>query len=409
MTATTHEQDANLFDDWTHDYARLSLRLDRLTPGTVDAWTGPPAWREQILREPLPTAEALHAAASALLDRLPAVKYAPRRTAYLVRQVTALEASARLLEGEEIGLIEQARLFFDIEVERVPEDQFAKAHQEMARILPGPGTLAERMAARRKQLEVRPEQITDMLERIVDELRKRTAQYISLPAGERIDLAFVQNQPWGGYNWYLGDAHSRIELNTDLPLHVHDLVDYMAHEGYPGHHTEHALREIRQFRGEGQGEFAVQLINTPECVVSEGIATSACSMVFPNDEEIAWTAAELLPALGMTMDVEEMVALKRARWMLRGVRGNAAIMLHEDGKTKDEVIDYLENWALLTPEEALKALEFIASPLWRTYTFTYTYGRDLLQPLLQGDDRFVVFERISSEPVYPTLLKDWAG
>jgi hypothetical protein len=336
------------------------------------------------------------------------MKDAPRRTAYLVRQVTALETTARLLEGDDIRLIEQARLFFDIEVERVPEDQFAKAHQELARILPGTGTLAERMAAWRKQLEVRPEQITDVLERSIDELRSRTAQYISLPAGERIDLAFVQNQPWGGYNWYLGNAHSRIELNTDLPLHVHDLVDYMAHEGYPGHHTEHALREIRQFHGEGQGEYAVQLINTPECVVSEGIATSACSMVFPNDEELAWTAAEVLPGLGIAMDVAEIVAVKRARWMLRDVRGNAAIMLHEDGKTQDEVADYLETWALLTPAEARKALEFIASPLWRTYTFTYTYGRALLQPLLQGPDRFRVFERISSEPVYPTLLREWA-
>jgi hypothetical protein len=279
----------------------------------------------------------------------------------------------------------------------------------MARILPGEGSLAERLAARRRQLEVRPEQLTGLLERIADELRSRTARHISLPAGECIEIAFVTNQPWGGYNWYLGDARSRIELNTDLPLHVNELVDYMAHEGYPGHHTEHALREMRQFRGEGHGEYAVQLINTPECVISEGIATSASSMVFPNDEDLIWTATELLPGLGITMDVGETVALKRARWMLRAVRGNAALMLHVEGKSADEVAAYLEQWALLTPVEARKALEFIGSALWRTYTFTYTYGRDLLEPLLQGEDRFAMFERISSEPVYPALLREWAS
>jgi hypothetical protein len=406
---TTSEATTNLFDDWTRDYALLGLRLDRLAPGTVDAWTGPPDWREQVLREPPTTAAVLRAAAGALLDRLPALGYAPRRMDFLLRQVRGLETSARLLDGEQVGLVEQARLFFDIDVERVPEDQFATAHQEMARILPGEGTLAERLAARRRQLEVRPEQLTGLLERIADELRIRTTRHMTLPANERIELAFVTNQPWGGYNWYLGEARSRIELNTDLPLHVHELVDYMAHEGYPGHHTEHALRETRQFHGEGHGEYAVQLINTPECVISEGIATSACSMVFPHDEELVWTASQLLPTLGMTMDVGETVALKRARRMLRSVRGNGALMLHVEGKSEDDVAAYLEQWALLTPVEARKSLEFIASPLWRTYTFTYTYGHDLLEPLLQGEDRFAVLERIATEPVYPALLREWAG
>jgi hypothetical protein len=132
-------------------------------------------------------------------------------------------------------------------------------------------------------------------------------------------------------------------------------------------------------------------------------------MVFPHDEELAWTASELLPALGMTMDVGETAALKRARWMLRSVRGNGALMLHVEGKSEDDVAAYLEQWALLTPVEARKSLEFIASPLWRTYTFTYTYGRDLLDPLLQSEDRFAVLERIATKPAYPALLREWAG
>jgi hypothetical protein len=406
MTSTEHGEE--LFDDWTRDYALLSLRLDRLTPGTVDAWTGPPAWRDDVLREPISSAANLRAAAADLLWRLPAMRYAARRTEYLRRQVVALETGARMLDGECIGLIEQARLLFDIHAEWTPEDRFAAAHAQLERVLPGAGTLAERMAARRRQLEIMPEQAAAVLDRIAEELRARTARHIALPAGESIEMAFVKNQPWAGYNWYLGGARSRIELNTDLPLHVDNLVDYMAHEGYPGHHTEHALREIRQFREQSQGEYAVQLINTPECVISEGIATCACPLVFPGDQEAAWIASELMPALGLTWDVEEASALRQAASTLRWVRGNAALLLHDQGKSEDQARGYLERWALQTPAEARKSLEFIASPLWRTYTFTYTHGRALLEPLLQADDRFAVFERVSSEPVYPSLLLEWA-
>ncbi len=403
------EDRAGLFDDWTRDYALLSLRLDRLAPGTVDAWTGPANWREAVLREPAPSAADLEHAATALLDSLPATGYAQARKDYLYRQVAALRASTRLLQGEIIGLTEQARVLFDLEVEMMPEDEFAHAHEALERALPGSGSLADRLAAYRRQLEVAPEQLPALLAHITADLRARTAEHITLPAGESIEVTLVRDQPWSGYNWYLGEARSRVEMNTDLPVHVHTLVDLMAHEGYPGHHTEHALRETRQYLRDGNAEYAVQLINTPECVISEGIATSACSVVFPGDADLAWTAEHLLPGIGIAMNVEQALAVRRAMWHARSVRCNAAILLHERGMGVDEVSAYLQRWALLTPKEAIKALEFIGSPLWRTYAFTYTYGRMLVQPLLLGDDRFAVLERISSEPVYPALLKDWAS
>ncbi len=403
------EDRGGLFDEWTGEYARLSLRLDRLAPGTVDAWTGPEDWRDAVLREPEPSAADLERAAAELLDRLPAMGYAQHRQDYLSRQVVALQASTRLLQGATMSLREQARLLFDLQVEMVPEEQFARAHEALERALPGGDPLPERLAEYRRRLEVAPEKLPDLLTRVAAHLRARTAEHVALPAGESIEVTLVRNQPWSGYNWYLGNARSRVELNTDLPVHVHTLADLMAHEGYPGHHTEHALRETRQYLRDGHAEYAVQLINTPECVISEGIATAACATVFPHDAELAWTAEHLLPGLDIDMDIEQALAVKRAMWHARSVRGNAAILLHEQGRSVDEVSAYLQRWALLSPREASKALEFIGSPLWRTYTFTYTYGRMLVEPLLRGDDRFAVLERICSEPVYPALLRDWAS
>ena len=81
--------------------------------------------------------------------------------------------------------------------------------------------------------------------------------------------------------------------------------DYLAHEGYPGHHTEHALRENRQYRAHGQGEYAIQLINTPESLISEAIATCARGLIFDGATDLEWTAAHILSALDMTMVLYE--------------------------------------------------------------------------------------------------------
>jgi len=400
----TEPTDTHLFDPWTRDYVHLGLRLDRVAPGTVDAWIGPPAWRDAVAAEPAPPLGALRDAADLLLELLPTMGYTPDRAAYLSRQTTALHTQARLQAGERLPFAEQAALFFDIQPARVPEATFAAAHAELEALLPGTGSLVERRAAWRRQFQVAPAQVLPLLERIAAEVRARTTRHIPLPEHEAIELRLTQNQPWGAYNWYLGNARSLIEINTDLPMQADGLVGYLAHEGYPGHHTEHALREVEQYRRRGQGEYAIQLINTPENLISEAIATTAGDLIFAGHEDLAWAGREIFPALGIKADVELAARINTAGQALAAVSGNAAFLLHEDGRPPAEVAAYLEQWGLRPPAEAQHHLTFLQSPLWRVYTFTYSYGRQLLQPLLNGPDRFSVFRRIASEPVYPALL-----
>ena len=49
-------------------------------------------------------------------------------------------------------------------------------------------------------------------------------------------------QPWSAYNWYRGKAQSLVEFNTDVPISMLNILGTMAHEGYPGHHTEGQLK-----------------------------------------------------------------------------------------------------------------------------------------------------------------------
>ena len=253
------------------------------------------------------------------------------RKGYLTKQVEAMLTTARRLAGEELPYREEVRLLFDIEPVATPEGVYDAAIADLETLLPGDGPIAERLIAWRQSYAIPPETARRLVDIILPELRARTQEFVDLPEGESIEIRMVQDQPWSGYNWYLGNGRSRVDLNTDLPIYAYRLTDLLAHEGYPGHHTEHALKE-RLYTEQGLGEHALQLINTPECVISEGIATLAEKMLFDPNELVRFRRERVYPAAGISGDTEREVAIGTALRILRSVPGNAALLLHEEGR-----------------------------------------------------------------------------
>jgi hypothetical protein len=223
-----------------------------------------------------------------------------------------------------------------------------------------------------------------------------------------LTLHLVEQQPWSAYNWYLGDYRSRIDINTDLPLRANSAVPLLAHEAYAGHHTEHALKEQRLYRQQGRAEHAVQLLLAPECVLSEGIADSARQIIFDDDDLAAFLRDEIYPLAGLPdLDVDQQQQIGQASEALRWVSGNAALLLHRDGRPPDEVQRYIEQHGLSTTREAAQSMKFIQNPLFRSYIFNYAMGKALLAPLLEGPDRTANFARLLSEPFTPTQVREW--
>ena len=401
----THE-----LDDLSRRYVALGFGLERHIPGTVDAYFGPPEVRDAVMASPLPQPTDLLAEATALLEDIAATELPPSRTDYLAAQVVALQTTCRKLTGEEIPYRDEVRLCFDIEPERTPESVYDEAIAALGDALPGSGEIAARMIAWRSQFEVPVDTARGMIERIVAETRLRSAVFAPLPDGEGIDVTMVSNQPWSGYNWYLGNCRSRVDINTDLPIQANRLLNLVSHEGYPGHHTEHAIKEQRLFRDKGYGEHSIQLINTPECVMSEGIATLAESIIFTPEEAATWRNEQLYRPAGIEVDPARELQIMQAQQALSSVAGNAALLLHEDGLPEQEVADYFARYALETPERARKRLSFIADPLWRAYIFTYHVGYDLLSAWLdlpadsEGDTRQSRFAHLLADQVTPGAI-----
>ncbi len=120
-------------------------------------------------------------------------------------------------------------------------------------------------------------------------------------------------------------------------------------------------------------------------------------------------AAEIYADLGLHFDGERAEAVSEAAAALADVRQDAALMLHDEHRDADEVVDYLRRWLLVTDDRARQSLRFLSSPLWRAYTSTYVEGYRLLRGWLDaapaGVSRTERFRRLLDEPLTPSALR----
>jgi hypothetical protein len=333
----------------------------------------------------------------------------PQRREALAGEVRAMATTVQVLLGERLSLREEAEAFFDLTPEWVDEEVFEEAHQTLAELLPPGESLLVRNTLRVRQAWVRPPQIRELAGVIAAELHRRTETRFPLPAGETFGVRLVGGEPWAAYAWYLGDLRSLVEINIDRPINITRLVDLIAHEGYPGHHTEAANKEARLLRERGWAEQSVALINGPACVISEGMGSRALEMAFPGDELVGWYGDDLFPRAGLGhLDPGREAAIDAARLRLEGVTGNAAIMLLEGGAADAEVCAYVQRYGIGTEEEARGLLADIREL--RSYVFTYRCGGRLLDALFAArGERERWFARLLTEPVGPGQVRAWTS
>jgi hypothetical protein len=206
-----------------------------------------------------------------------------------------------------------------------------------------------------------------------------------------------------------------VDINTDLPSRAADLVHVVAHETFPGHHLEHAWKEADLVDRQARLESSVLLINTPECLISEGLADLGREFVVPNTE-FGDLLVELYDRAGLPVNTdpvaardaaERTVALLGPRRVMAETRVNAALMRHADGTSHDETLAYLERVGRFAPAVAEKRLEFIEHPLWRTYVFVYHEGEALLRrwlDLAEPAGRAPRFGRLLHEQLTPAAI-----
>ena len=392
-------------------YLLLGLGVGRHIDGLVDAYYGPPALAERVARAaPLESPRLVEDGRALIADldsgaALDEHAMAPgpasaRRRRWLRAQAVGLLTTARRLAGEPIGYAEEVESCYGVRPRSVPEEDLAAAHDRLREALPGSGPLDERLIAWRESHAVPADRLRAAIGSLAEDLRERTARLFGLPDGEHVEFELVTDKPWSGFNNYLGELRSEVSVNTDLPVLSTSLAHLVAHEAYPGHHTEHCRKEVSLVRRRQWLEETIFLVGTPQCLVAEGLADLGLEVLLgPRPEPVV---AEHLHPLGIRYDADVVAAVSEASEALGAVRANAAWRLHAEGADPEVVVGEVARWALLPRARAAKAVEFLLHPTWRAYITCYVDGLRLCRGFVGGDP--ARFAELLSEQLVPEDL-----
>ncbi|MGH8164606.1 MAG: hypothetical protein ACREP1_09760, partial [Rhodanobacteraceae bacterium] len=367
---TPYPSPASAMNSIAERYIKLVLAMTPHDPDYVDAYYGPPAWKSEVVAAKKPLAaigeQAARLRAELVKVPLPNDQMEKLRHEFLSKQLGALGARVRLLQGAKMTFDQQSqalydsvaphysdahfqRLIDDIEATGVLKPKDASDHR----------TLAQRYADWRKAFIIPNDKLATVFQLAIKECRTRTLAHLSLPPEESFTVEYVTGKPWGGYNWYKGNYHSVIQVNTDLPTYIDRAVDLAAHEGYPGHHVYNSLLEKNLTRGRGWLEFSVYPLYSPQSLIAEGTANFGREVVFTKPERLQFEKKVLWPAAGLDpARVEEYYKVQDLVEKLGYATNEAARQLIDGKIDAAAAAVWLEKYAMQEPAIAQKRVQF---------------------------------------------------
>lgn len=402
------------------DYVKLVLNIGQYDADFVDAYYGPKEWRENLKSDLQmdPTAfKNLSAKGDALLNQLEALAeykaddIETLRYRYLYKQLLACKIKILMLNGLRLPFDEETKALYDASAPVHSDEYFQYTITELDNILPGKGNVADRLNNFKKEFEIPKNKLEKVFNAAIQECRTKTRANIKLPENESFVVEYVKDQPWGAYNWYKGNYHSVIQVNTDLPIYIDRAVDLAAHEGYPGHHVYNTLLEYNLSNKRKWIEFTVYALFSPQSLIAEGTANYGIQVAFPGDERIKFEKEVLFPLAGLNTNKADLYYKVIELQNKFSYAGNEAARNYLDGNwTREETVKWLPKNALRTKESADKYISFIEK--YRSYVINYNLGMDIVKDYIERNGgtsnnptkRWKLFEHILSTPQTPSGL-----
>ena len=393
-------------DQIAESYVRYTLALGEIDPYHVDAFFGPPEWKEQAkgiaLQEII---ERAAEARSAITDEQIKTE---ARAKFLAKQLESLKARAQLKNGTKFTFDEESSAVYDVVAPTFPDTYYANVIRRLEPLVPGSGTLAEKWEAFRSQFNIPPEKLRALFTAGVDVARERTKKYIPLPSNESFEIELVSGEVWGAYNWFKGQSHSLIQVNTDLPMTINRVIHLACHEGYPGHHVYNTLLEKHMVRENNWVEFTLYPLYSPESLIAEGTAEYGVELTFSREDRLALEQEVLYPMAGL--DPARAEELNQIQALLDGLgnASNEAARRYLDGKaSKAETIEWLQVYALASPKRAEQNVRFFDAH--RAYIVTYDVGETMVKRFVESkatseEEKWNVFTALLSAPTVPSDL-----
>lgn len=420
LSAKTPKKDHRVsLNETAEQYVRLILDIGRHDGDFVDAYYGPKEWQEAAngMKYQL---TALHDRTEAILARVKRIrvpksdKQSTLRRTYQLKQLEAAHTKIEMFSGTKYTFDEEAKRIYDAVPPTFSEEHFRGVMKELEKQLPpGPGTPQERYQAFRNRFIIPKEKLDAVFTAAIKECRERTKRHITMPENESFTVEYVTNKAWSGYNWYKGDAHSLIQVNTDLPIFIDRAVDLAAHEGYPGHHVYNVLLESQLLKRNGWIEFCIYPLFSPQSLIAEGSANYGINVVLPEKERLTFEKKVLFPIAGLDPAEVERYYAVQGLFSKLAYAGNEAARGYLNGTlSKDQAVRWLTTYAMFDSARAEQRVRFIEK--YRSYVINYNLGQDLVKEYVERSmkkdvsekNRWKVFTGLISSPRLPGGLKE---
>ncbi|MDR1961690.1 MAG: DUF885 domain-containing protein [Gracilibacteraceae bacterium] len=220
------------------------------------------------------------------------------------------------------------------------------------------GTLPEQFRAWQDETLVLPEDLAAAVKALMDEARERALD-IGLGAirDTEAEAVIVHDVPYQGYCDF---DRRRIYLNGDLRYTRQTLKRLICHETYPGHMAHMQTRAALLAEGRIPLDAAFVVVNTASSPVFEGLADNSSDFIGWNE-----TADDRINTL--YEDIREKAGL------------TASYLLHEEKRSRDEVVSYLRDAAFADESWALARLHLMNYPLRQTFLPAYWRGSEAVR------------------------------
>ena len=344
-------------DELAERFVTLGLELGQYDAAYVDAYSGPPAWADDAKAHKR-SLQDLEIEARDILEALDVLAQgaASPRERGLKGLATAALTRILMAQGEKFAFNDEALALYGVAPPDYTVAEFDAARAEIENILPGDGDLAARVAAFMATLNIPGDKLAAVFDAAIVECRRRTRLHYDLPDGESFSVRYVTDKPWTGYNWYQGDYHSIIEVNTDLPITIDRAVDLGCHEGYPGHHFWNLVVERDLRRQNAWIEYSIYPLFSPRSFLGEGSANYGIELAFPDDQRWTFEREVLFPLAGLDpAKAAKLDRLNKARRKLSHAR-NFIARDYLDGRiSRDTALALTLKYGLELPERSQKS------------------------------------------------------
>lgn len=413
ITSCTPQKESRIdLNELAIEYVKLGLEIAEYDPSISEGYYGPDSLKfSGVKLDSLPEEDLINrinllkSELAEISNGLKSSDEEKLRANWISSQLTAFNRRINIVVGEFSSFDEEAMDLYGVKIPNYDSTYFNSLIAELNDILPGEGTITDRKEALISRFEIPDDKLDTCFKVAIEAARKITQARFDLPKDENFTLEFVRDKVWGGINQYQGDYLSLCQINIDRKIYVDVVIDYAAHEGYPGHHVFGVMLEKNLYVDKGWVEISLNPVFSPQAFIAEGTAMYATDLAFPGETLKNFAKEVLMPLAGLdTTGVDAYFKFLDIKSKLGYAAVEAARGIVNNTMTEDEYMHWLNDFAMKG-----NSVHFIKAT--RSYIANYSYGKELVKNYIESqsssfDDRWKAFDKLLSNPILPDQLRE---